>query len=660
MAISKIEKIQILAHNEIRRALIEDLQRFGVVEIADLREVSGETESSEEPLIKTDKEIETILSDIGFCLSFIDKYCPAPGVLEKLKEGKLVINSEELGQLIKSFSIQDCYKECRELEQQFHNITLEQTHLMSLREQMEPWKKIQVPLNQLQSTPDVNIKPIRIPIDIAEEFFREIDLPLIAFEKIFTDTSFVYGILFAHGEILDELSKTLTKFGLEGIDLAASTDTPKDSPKKIIRQVGLRLRELYTETDELKKKARQLDRHRQNLQILYDFYSNQKKRTLIQNNFLESQHTFFLEGWIRQRDSARVKTALEKNFSEIDIRFSEPGPDDQPPIDLSNSDLLGPFEPVTSLYGLPDYREADPTPILAPFFFVFFGLCLADLGYGVIMMVLTGYGLSRLKLDVGSKKMTTLFFYSGLATVLAGAITGSWFGDIFTYIGFAPLLGLQKKLVLFDPIKDPLTFMILALLLGFVQIATGLAVKFVGAIKEKKYADALCCEGAWLMFFLGLTLYGLIEINVLPLPQQVALWVIYFSVGVLFLFTERKSFNPLKRIGLGLLELYNIIGYFSDVLSYSRLLALGLASAVIANVVNQIASMTLSIPVLGYIMMILILVGGHVFNFMVSALGAYVHTSRLQYVEFFPKFFKGGGRLFSPFCRVADYSFVRD
>ena len=660
MAISKIEKIQILGHNGVRHDLVEELQHLGLVEITDLGETSAEAEGADEPLIKTDKEIESFLSDIEFCLNFVDKHCPPPGALDALKQGKPVISSGDLRELVSSSAIKERYSECRELEQEFHAVITEQTHLHAILEQFKPWKDVTVSISKLQDTPSVSVKPVRVPVDISEEFSSEIDQPLIAYEKVSSDGFFSYGIIFAHTELREELSRILTRFGLEGIDLATLADSPENTPCEVIEKAGLRLRELYTKNTELGEKSLGLDQHRTNLQILHDYYTNRKNRLLVQNNFQESRHTFFLEGWVRQQDANKVREQLEKNFSEVDIRISEPGPEEQPPVNLTNSEIIGPFEPVTSLFGLPDYREADPTPILAPFFFIFFGLCLADLGYGLIMMALTGFGLYAFKLEGDAKKMTGLFFYSGLATVMAGAATGSWFGDIVTYVDFAPLVGLQKSLVIFDPIKDPMTFMILALMLGFIQIATGLAVKFTGSLKEKRYGDAICGEGAWLLFFLGLTLYGLIDVKILPIPQQFALWVIYLSVGILFLFTERKSFNPLKRIGLGLLELYNIIGYFSDVLSYSRLLALGLASAVIANVVNQIALMTLSIPVLGYIMMVLILAGGHIFNFLVSSLGAYVHTSRLQYVEFFPKFFKGGGRLFSPFCRVADYSLVKD
>lgn len=656
MAISKIEKIQILAHNGVRQALVEKLQHLGLVEITSLTDTSDEEGDGPDLFVKTDKQTEEILSQLEFCLNFLGKYAVEEGALEKLKKGKPQIGFEELNKLVQSFKIGDCNGKCSSLEREFHAMTLEETHLESLRDQVEPWKEFIAPLGSLTDTPHVIVKPVRIPEEILGEFSEEIDLPLLTFKEVSSDTSFTYGILFAHREAGDELSRILSRFGLDTTDLASL----KDTASEIIHRVGHELKNLADKRSDLENQSLKLTQHMKDLQILHDYYSNCKNQVLIQSNFQESRHTFFLEGWVRKRDTDKVKAALIGEFSQVDIQTMEPGPDEDPPIDLTNSDLAGPFEAVTSLYGLPNYHEKDPTPILAPFFFVFFGLCLADAGYGLIMMALFGHALYRFKLEGGMKKMAQLLFCSGVATLIAGIITGGFFGDIFTYIGFSPLIRLQKAFIVFDPIKQPLVFMILALVLGFIQISVGMGVKLVTAVQEKRYADAAFCEGAWLTVFLGFTFYGLAAAGVLAIPVTMSKTLIYFGAGVLFLFAGRGEFNPLKRLGLGLLEVYSIIAHFSDVLSYSRILALGLASAVVANVVNQIADMTTAIPVLGYVIMILILVGGHIFNLLVNALGAYVHTSRLQYVEFFPKFFEGGGRLFTPFSRVADYSVVKD
>jgi V/A-type H+-transporting ATPase subunit I len=288
-----------------------------------------------------------------------------------------------------------------------------------------------------------------------------------------------------------------------------------------------------------------------------------------------------------------------------------------------------------------------------PFFFIFFGMCLSDAGYGLIMMGLFYFASKKFKAEGRAKKFFNLLILGGFSSFIAGVLMGSWLGNTLDFLPPQMIFirnFLLNRITLIDPVNNPIPILIFSLILGLIQIYTGIIIKFMGNIKDKKLTDGLMDQGSWLLLFTGIIMLGIV--NIFSLSKLIAL----LSKGMIaggalsVIFTQgRVNKNIIKRVLAGIYALYGIVGYLTDVLSYSRLFALCLATGIIAVVINNFALLTKDIPYIGFIFVILIYLGGHLFNIIISIMSAFIHSARLQYVEFFTKFYQGGGTAFIPF-----------
>lgn len=663
MAIAKFKKLQLIAHNTLRSSLLEELQKIGGVHIIDWRE--GDLTEQEEPALEENVPVSTntdaILSKVDHCLKFLKPFEEPQGFMEKLSQSKPQVDFDQLKKLNASIDLDNIYEQCQHFEHQTHELQQHIQHLETRTAELHPWLKLDVPLSDIKETETTFIYTLKISLEDFEDFQKQLEERLgeeTTLYEVSKEGDYYYIVLIFIKEEKPLLDSMLVDYEAEKVSLPGASYTPQ----QLTQEADQKIAEAQKQLQQIKGQSKQLLQHKESLELLYDYIFNQKNQEQVQASFYNTSQTLVLEGWLCASKEGKLKQALEKKFKEIHINIREPLEGEIPPVQLVNNKAVIPFESVTTLYGLPHPGELDPTPLLAPFFFIFFGLCLTDAGYGIIMMILTYWGLRKMTLGEGSVKMFKLLFLAGLATLLAGAITGSWFGDMVDLLpaSLDSVKNIKNSLILFDPIKEPLTFMVISLILGYIQVWCGIAIEMYDQIKHKQWADALLVKLPWLVLFLGLGLMGVegaIGGDVIILIRKA---MIYSGLGALLILSPYDVRNPIKRLGMGILEVYNIVAYGSDILSYSRLLALGLATGVIGTVVNKIALLTTGIPVLGYVFMLLIMVGGHLFNLAINALGAFVHTSRLQFVEFFPKFFEGGGKTFSPFRWEGKYSIYRE
>lgn len=392
---------------------------------------------------------------------------------------------------------------------------------------------------------------------------------------------------------------------------------------------------------------------------IFDYLNICKSRKDIEIYLKQTQKVIIIEGWILEKDMNKLKKQLFKENKELEMIFSNPKENDNIPVALINNKFIQPFESITELYGIPQYKEFDPTPLFAPFYFIFFGICLSDAGYGLIMAVLFYFALLKFKFEGTTKKFIKLLFLCGLSTLIIGAIMGSWMGDALNYLPQNILFlktFLIDKLSLLDPIKNPMPLLLISLSLGVIQIYTGFIIKLIANIKESKMKIGLMDQGSWLLLISGLLLY--IIVNTIICPVGFNIFAKYLTItGILsVVITQgRSNKNIILKIAGGIISLYNLIGYISDILSYSRLFALGLSTAVLAVVINTSVLFFKEVPFIGIILVILVFLAGHLFNMVLGVMGAFVHTTRLQYVEFFTKFYKGGGSPFKPFKTTTKY-----
>jgi V/A-type H+-transporting ATPase subunit I len=402
-----------------------------------------------------------------------------------------------------------------------------------------------------------------------------------------------------------------------------------DKVKKIMEKIQGEIEEKGKRLEKLEREGQNLFVHREKLMLLHDVLLNEREKIFSYRLLGETERVFYMEGWIRSSDAEKLKSKLRPYSDAMEIYSRDPLPEEEPPVILENSKSWKPFELVTKLYGLPQRGSFDPTLPMAPFFFLFVGLCVSEAGYGLLVTLLSLLLIKFAKPKGGLLQFLKLFTLLGISTTILGALIGGWFGF--------PI----RRLMILDPLQDPLSFLILSLVLGFVQVWFGTFLNMINGIKNKLYLESIFAQGGWLLLLPCLVVY---------LQTKQSIWGILSLVGAAgIIFFASPSRNPFARFFGGLYSLYGISRYIADVLSYSRLLALGLATSVIAMVVNTLCQTALGIPWVGWLLAALIFIGGHLFNLCISFLGAFVHSMRLQFVEFFSKFFKSGGKPFSPF-----------
>ncbi|MBQ9769735.1 MAG: V-type ATP synthase subunit I, partial [Clostridia bacterium] len=440
---------------------------------------------------------------------------------------------------------------------------------------------------------------------------------------------------------------------LREIGFSRPSNTSELSPREELARIKDRKEALEKDISQGKERIASFAEYRNDIEVLSDWYLSKSLRIETQNSLDNSKHTVVITGYIPTCDLELLKTALTEKFTvHIENEAADP---EEAPVKLKGNAFTEPAQSITAMYALPSAADIDPTPVTSFFYYFFFGIMLSDAGYGILMWIATWAVNKFLDPEPNMRKNMKLFMYCGISTTLWGLFFGSFFGvDIITAIfGQLPF-----KYPFINPMNgDAVIMLVLSLALGLVQILAGLAVKFRITLKSDGFLDAFLDTGLWITTLLGFTLLA-VGMMLLPVLQTVGLIVAFGSMAGIAVFGGRKKKGAMKFIG-GLASLYDITGYVSDLLSFSRLMALGLTTAAISMVFNMLGVMV-SGGIIGKVFMVAVLLVGHAVNFGLNALGAYVHTLRLQYVELFSKFYDGGGRAFIPFAFKGKYIRIKE
>jgi len=405
---------------------------------------------------------------------------------------------------------------------------------------------------------------------------------------------------------------------------------------------------------------------RRDIEFLVDYFTMRAEKYEVLGALPQSGRTFLVQGWVPAKKAQALQDLLEARFA-IDVEFSDPGPDEDVPVLLENNAFAAPVESVVESYAMPARGEFDPSFIVACFYYILFSIMLSDAAYGILMTVVCGLLVYKKKnMEPGTRKLLTLFCYCGVSTTVFGFLFGSFFGDAVNIIAttFFNRPDIALPALWMTPINEPMRMLTFCFAVGLVHLFTGLGAKFYMYARDGKYLDALYDVVFWYMLVGGCVVLLLtmpMFTNMLALSftlpaaagKAAGILAVIGAVGIV-LTSGRDSKNWFKRILKGIYGVYGISGYLSDILSYSRLLALGLATGVIATVFNKMGSM-LGGSFVGAVVFILVFLIGHALNMAVNILGAYVHTNRLTFVEFFGKFYGGGGRKFEPFAIHTKY-----
>jgi len=653
MAIIDMKKVLLVGMQSEKEKILRELQAMGNVEIVEIEDIQeSEIEESSNLITQSENDgllaqVEAQLAEIDFALNFIGKH-------NKEKKGLFTqrpeVDIDKLNQvLIRREEILEIAGRCRDLGDRINELRTQETRQLNIIAQMKPWEALDIPFEDLKDTAYTRVIAGTIDKGQAERFEKAIysDLAFpIYLERLGEDGNNTYYFILYHKLWENEISEKFNEFGFSKGNFSGLQGTPL----KIIQECHENLDGINKEYENIEQEAAGMVKYRDELELLYDALSIEKDRRLAAQKLFEMGHSFVLKGWIPAESTEIFEKSLSRITSNYYVEFEDPAPDEEFPVALRNSALVEPFETVTNLYSLPNCREIDPNKFMAPFYAMFFGIMLGDAAYGLILALVAYLATRKMKLRGEAGKLARLMVLCGISTIIWGALLGGWFGDLGTQLGIPTIL--------FNPMEEPIKMLILCFSLGVLHVFAGMAVKAYIDIRQGNILNAVLDQGLWFVFYIGLILLGIgAAIGYDWLLQVGKIMAIGGAIG-LILTQGRDKKNIIAKFFSGVLSLYNVTGFLSDVLSYSRLFALGLTTGVVGMVVNMLGGM-LGTSWISWIFMAIIFAFGHLFNVAINVLGSFVHSSRLQYIEFYGKFYEGGGKAFKPLTFTTKYNIIK-
>ncbi len=663
MAVLAMKKIDICAMKKDRKSILEELQAMGAIEVkTDAVESEGFAKmNTASQRSKYEKRVQAT----DEALEILNHYDPEKASLLAAFEGKGDVAKDEYDSIIKNrHKLNMVVGTIKEKDKQIATLKGEIAKHELAIEGLKPWLNMDIPINT-RGTKNTDVIIGSMGPDLTKDMIQEMvegrapglsyDLETISSDK---DQTCIFAI--ALKSDCAKLEEALRAEGFTRISYF-SKRTPEGKVEKYRKDIAQCEKEIEQAEADIKAQGK----HRASLKILSDYYRIRADKYQVLGGLLQSKSTFVVTGYVLEQDEEAVVNALNEKFTLM-VETADIPEDEPAPVKLSNKMPFAAAEGILESYGLPKRGEMDPTTPMAICYVILFGLMLSDAAYGLIVFLACAILLAKFpKMEMGMKKSLTLFKYCGISTLIWGVLFGGYFGDVINVVSstfFHHEVTIEP--VWFAPLDDPMKMLIYALLFGLIHLFGGLILKGYSCIKDKDYVALVSDVLSWIMLILGLVLMlvptdlfcsmAQMEITFSDGLKTFSYVITILGAVIIVLMAGRANKNPALRIALGLYDIYGITSWLSDLLSYSRLLALGLATGVIAQVINQMGSMV-GDGVLGAIVFIVVFIGGHTFNLAINMLGAYVHTCRLQYVEFFGKFYEGGGEPFNPFTEKTKY-----
>ncbi len=647
-----MKSIELIAPLEQSKEIVDLLQRMGTVELTDCEEGDALYKLSTGVTVST---FERFLTAAESAQKTLDKYAPQKkglikGLLSSFDGRKEVEFSDYLKKSDRADDIlRECYK-INSLEGDIREAEVDNVRCRTAMDALEPWLGLDIPMQSKGTeTTAVFVGTFPIEYDVqsllsaiaaAAPDCSEVDVDIVSATQERT-----CAVIFCHRECEKEIFEALRE-----LNFAWPGDPTKHPPKVRYERLRKQIESNDADSCSAQKEIAEFAGSREDIAFVADYFRIQKEKYSALEKLAMTNRVFVLRGYIPEKRVEKVVGALEKSYT-VAVEVTDPDRETQDvPVLLENNAFAAPVESITEMYSLPGKDDIDPNPVMAFFYYVFFGLMLSDAGYGLLMVIAMLFAKAKLKLEPKMKKTVNMFLYCGISTMFWGTMFGSWFGDAPQVIArefFGKEIG--STAVWFEPVNDPMKLLLYSFLFGIIHLFVGLGVRFYMLWKDGKHLDAICdVVPVYLLVTGAAPLCAGIIIDVPTMLTTIGKYLAIAGAVLTVLTSGRSSKNILGKLGGGLYGLYNTAsGYLGDILSYSRLLALGLSTGVIATVINLLGTMPGN-KIVKLILFIFVFLVGHTANIAINLIGTYVHTNRLQYVEFFSKFYEGGGRSFTP------------
>ena len=631
-----MKHLRLLGMESEREALLKAMQDMECVEISS---IDGSEEALKSGFAKPDDKALMSAQEASrayrTALASLDRFAPEKKGMFRKRQGvsRAAFFSAESEENART-AAETINKDTRRLGE----IESERTKNEALRATLAPWLTVDAPLGGADGALAVFFGTVGLNVtnDALKALADSLD-GLLTWQQASSDRSLRYLLVMCHGSVKERALSALRDLGFSTVSFRGMTGTAKENDKALAENLAA----LEKERQEIEQRIAGLGGKREALLEASDRAAIALRREEAKSRLVGTDKVFLLEGWLPADRCAALEKALEPFTCAIETREPTEDEDPQVPVQLKNNKLTRPLNMVTEMYSLPAYGTLDPNPLMAPFFILFYGIMMADMGYGLLMMIASVIISKKYRPKGTSGELFSLLGLCGISTFIMGALTGGFFGDFLTQlvaiVSPGTVFALPK---LFDPLDDLTMILIGSMALGMVQIVTGMAISLIEKCKRKKFLDAFFEEITWWIVFVGIAL--------LALGKGAAVLYVGCALVLLGPIVQGKGWGKLTGV-FG--SLYNhVTGYFGDILSYTRLMALMLAGSVIAQVFNMLAAMPGNV-----IAFIIISMLGNAMNFGLNLLGCYVHDLRLQCLEFFNKFYVDGGKPFRPMTLDTEY-----
>ena len=667
MSMLPMQRIYIYALKKDRKSILEMLQRREILEINDIVPEDNVFHKTDVSHIRSG--LEKSIHAANDAIEILNHYAPEKKSLLSSFDGRKEVSVEEYS------AFQDKYESTNRIinhvQAQARKVAESKAEILKLETQaeiLEPWTNFDLSLGfhgTKYTKSFIGTLPKQWTLEelyqtLAE--FMPIHIDIISSSK---DQTCLFLLC-----RLDNAEALYDK--LRSIEFSHPGITSDKAPAKQLEELNQRIAGERDAIRDAEQAIVDLAQYRKDILFLQDYDRMRADKYDVIGQLSQSKNVFVLTGYIPEKDVKNLEEELNRNYL-VAVETEKPKEKEEVPVLLKNNRFSRPMEGVVSDFSLPSKTDIDPTTLTALFYYVLFGIMFADAGYGIIMIAACAYLLiSKKSMEQSMKNFFTMFLYCGISTTFWGIMFGSYFGDLFDVIATTFFGATNTPLlppVWFFPVKEPMRMLTFSMIMGLIHLLTGLIIKVYQLLRQKDYLAIIYDALSWFFLVISCTilLTGMDMIQkilgisvVVPAALNRVCAVTAVTAAVVIVLTNgRESRNIFKRLMKGAYALYGITNYLSDVLSYSRLLALGLASGIIGSVINKMAAMPAK-GLLGPFVFVLIVIFGHILNMAINILGAYVHTIRLQYVEFYGKFYEGGGKAFEPFTMKTKYYKVKE